>query len=96
MRNITELTAALSPVFKNYNIEKAILFGSYAKKNATDKSDLDLLVSSNLHGLRFVGFMEDIRRAVQIPVDIFDTAHIEKDSMIEREIRSTGVTIYDK
>lgn len=30
------------PIFKNYPIDKAILFGSYAKGSATISSDIDL------------------------------------------------------
>ena len=95
-RSISELTAALIPVFQDYGISRAVLFGSVAKETATDKSDLDLLVDSSLHGLRFVGFMEAVRRTVGMPVDIFDVSHIESGSKIDREIRSTGVTIYEK
>jgi hypothetical protein len=53
-------------------------------------------VDSKLQGLKFVGFMEAVRQAVGMPVDIFDVRHIEKDSKIDREICSTGVTIYEK
>ena len=62
----------------------------------TAKSDLDLLVDSKLRGLKFVGFMEDVRQAAGMPVDVFDISHIEQGSLIDREIRSTGVTIYEK
>ena len=53
-------------------------------------------MDSKLQGLKFVGFMEAVRQAVGMPVDIFDVRHIEKDSKIDREIASTGVTIYEK
>ncbi len=96
MTDIAELQAVLTPVFQNYGISRAVLFGSVAKKTATEKSDLDLLVTSDLHGLRFVGFMEAVRRAVQMPVDILDVTHIERGSKMQREIESTGVTIYEK
>ena len=67
-----------------------------AKGLATEKSDLDLLVDSRPRGLKFVGFMDAVRRAVGMPVDILDVTHIEKGSKIDREITSTGVTIYEK
>ena len=96
MTDIAKLQAVLIPVFRDYGISRAVLFGSVAKKTATEKSDLDLLVTSNLHGLRFVGFMEAVRKAVQMPVDILDISHIERGSKIQREIEKTGVTIYEK
>lgn len=96
LQNLTDLQMMLTPIFTAYGISRAVLFGSMAKGIATEKSDLDLLVDSNLHGLKFVGFMEAVRQAVGVPVDIFDVRHIEKDSRIDHEIRSTGVMIYEK
>ena len=57
---------------------------------------MDLLVDSNLRGLRFVGFMEEIRSAVDKEVDVFDITHIEKGSKIEEEIERTGVLLYEE
>lgn len=95
-RSIADITALLTPVFNDYGISRAILFGSVAKGTAVDTSDLDLLVDSSLRGLKFVGFVEAVRCAVGMPVDILDIAHIENGSQIDREIQSTGVTIYEK
>lgn len=95
-QTIADIQTVLSPVFDRYGISRAVLFGSMAKGTATEKSDLDLLVDSKLRGLKFVGFMDAVRRAVGMPVDILDVTHIEKGSKIDREIISTGVTIYEK
>lgn len=94
--DVSAIQTVLSPVFDHYGISRAVLFGSVAKGTATEKSDLDLLVDSKLRGLKFVGFMEDVRQAVGMPVDILNVSHIEKGSRIEHEINSTGVTIYEK
>lgn len=96
MTDIAKLQETLTPVFRDYGISRVVLFGSVAKGTAADKSDLDLLVTSDLHGLRFVGFMEAVRSAVRMPVDILDISHIERNSKIHREIEETGVTIYEK
>ncbi len=79
-RNIAEIQTVLTPVFHDYGISRAVLFGSVAKGTATEKSDLDLLVDSKLRGLKFVGFMEAVCQAVGMPVNILDVSHIEKDS----------------
>ncbi len=94
--SIESIRNALTPVFIRYDIKQAILFGSFAKGSAGEKSDVDLFVDSRLRGLRFVGFTEAVRQAVDRPVDVIDVSHIEKDSPIEREIRATGVTIYGR
>lgn len=93
---VPQLRQILVPVFDTYGIKKAILFGSYGKGTATEKSDIDLLVDSGLRGLRFVGFMDDVQRAVGKAVDLFDVTHIESGSRIDQEIRETGVTVYEK
>ncbi len=49
-----DIQTLLSPVFADYGITRAVLFGSFAKGTATDKSDIDLLVESGLHGLAFL------------------------------------------
>ena len=95
-KTISEIQSALTPIFEDYGITRAVLFGSCANGKATDKSDLDLLVQSSLRGLRFVGFMDAVAETINMPVDIFDVSHIESGSKIDREIRSTGVTIYEK
>lgn len=96
MYSISDIQTILTPVFHNYDISRAVLFGSVAKGTATDKSDLDLLVDSKLRGLKFIGFMEAVCQTVGMPVDVFDVSHIEKGSKIDLEINSTGVTIYEK
>ena len=93
---LPQLRAVLAPVFMRYGIQKAVLFGSYGKGTATEKSDIDLLVDSGLRGLRFVGLMDDVQRAVGKDVDLFDVTHIQSGSRIDREIQATGVTVYEK
>ena len=91
---IPELKDRLTPIFEKHGVRKAILFGSYAKGTASANRDGDLLVDSGLRGLRFVGLLGDIRQTLGIDVDLFDVAHIEAGSQIDREIQETGVMIY--
>lgn len=96
MKNIHDVQAALQPVFRKYNVMRAVLFGSVAKGTATEKRDVDLVVDSGLRGLKFVGLMEAIREALSSEVDVFDRTHIEGGSKLDREIRNTGIIIYEK
>lgn len=93
MNNVVEM---LCPVFKRYGVEKAVLFGSVAKGTARDDSDLDILVDSRLKGLRFIGLLEELRQVADRDIDLLDVSHIEKNSLVEKEIRETGVVIYEK
>lgn len=54
LQTVSDARRMLAPVFDQYGVSKAVLFGSIAKGTATPKSDLDLLVQSDLKGLKFV------------------------------------------
>lgn len=92
---IDDIQRVLYPVLNFHKVKKAVLFGSYVKGEATENSDVDLLVDSGLRGLRFVGMMEDIRQALNKDVDVFDITHITPNSKIYSEINKDGVTIYE-
>jgi hypothetical protein len=94
---VDELKNCLYPTFQQYGVKTAVLFGSYGKGTATSKSDVDILVDSGLKGLSFVGLIEAVKTALGgMEVDMFDVAHIEKDSPLDTEISKTGVKIYEK
>lgn len=92
--SISNIQSLLNPVFKEYNIKKAILFGSYAKGLAAKNSDVDLLVDSGLKGLAFYGLLEDVVTALDKNVDLLDTSQIVPDSLVDKEISKSGVLIY--
>ncbi len=61
---ISQIKDKLTPVFRQYNIKKAVLFGSYGKGCANGRCDLDLFVDCGLKGLKFIGFVEEISLSV--------------------------------
>ncbi len=91
---IEKIRQQLLPIFKKYDIKQAILFGSYAKGEERENSDVDILVESNLRGLAFYGLLEDIVNALGKSVDLLDKRQIITASKIEQEITATGVVIY--
>ena len=95
MQDISDIRTRFLPIFQKYNVQKAVLFGSYAKGSNTDSSDIDLLVDSGLRGLRFVGLLDELSEASGRPVDLLDTTHIRRSSPVAREIEKTGVVIYE-
>ena len=91
---LNEIKTMLDPVFSQYGIRSALLFGSYAKGSANRRSDVDILVDSGLRGLQFFGLLESVNSALKIPVDLIDVSQIEPGSEIDLEIRKTGVPLY--
>lgn len=95
---ITEIKRKIIPIFQKYPVDNAILFGSYAKGEASNTSDIDLFIDTKgrLRGLDFVGLIEVLVETLGIDIDLIDKSHIEPDSLIYKEIENGGIVIYEK
>ena len=71
-----------------------ILFGSYAKGNAGDSSDVDLLISSDVKGLKFFGMVEKLRETLHKRVDVLDLDQLKNNLELTDEILKDGIRIY--
>ena len=91
-----DLRLVLTPIFRQYGVRSATLFGSYAKGCATGKSDVGLPVDSGLRGLAFFGLPDSVASVLQTPVDLIDVSQLQIGSPVEREIRNSGVRIYEQ
>lgn len=81
-------------VFEKYDVNFCYLFGSYAKEKAKPTSDVDLLVSVNVKGLKFYGLVEEIRIALQKKVDVLDINQLKDNVELIQEILKDGIKIY--
>lgn len=96
--SIKEIKEKTIPILNKYPVEKAIIFGSYAKGEANQKSDIDIFIDTNgkLKGLDFVGLLELLVDTLGMDIDLIDKSHIELDSLISKEIEDGGTVIYEK
>lgn len=94
MPSIDSIQESLIPIFGKYNVRKAVLFGSYAKGTANERSDIDIFVDSGLRGLKFFGLLEDVTNALNRQVDLIDASQVDSGSRVLSEINNTGVLIY--
>lgn len=95
---IEEIKELLEEVLKDEPVYKVILFGSYAKKEASKKSDIDLLIDTNskLKGFALLKLICQIQEKLQKNIDCFEKYEIISDSPIDKEIQKTGVVVYEK
>ena len=90
-------------IIKNYNPEKIILFGSAARNEFTENSDIDILVVKNTEKKKFERMCE-LRRLIEynIPLDIviYTPEEIEYASQSGNDfiktIYSEGVVLYEQ
>lgn len=96
--NIEEIKEILSGILEDQPVYQVILFGSYAKKQATKESDIDLIIDtkSQLKGFALLKLICKIQDKLQKKIDGFEKYEIESDSLIDKEIKKTGVVIYEK
>ena len=95
---IEEIKEVLNKILNNQPVYKVILFGSYAKKKATKYSDIDLLIDTNstLKGFALLKLICQIQEELQKEVDGFEKYEIIPNSKIDKEIKETGVVVYEK
>ena len=93
-----EIKKILSERLKDKPVYQGILFGSYAKKNATKDSDIDLIIDtkSKLKGFALLKLICQIEEKLQKEIDGFEKYEIVENSLIDKEIRKTGVIVYEK
>lgn len=83
-----------SEIFDKYKINFCYLFGSYAKGKAKDDSDVDLLISTEIKGLKFFGLVEELRNSLQKKVDVIEVAGLKNNVELLEEILKDGIKIY--
>lgn len=95
---IEEIKKILSEILKDKPVYQVILFGSYAKKKATKDSDIDLIIDtkSKLKGFALLKLICQIEEKLQKEIDGFEKYEIVENSLIDKEIRKTGVIVYEK
>lgn len=92
---LNELFAAVRPLLKKYHAEKAILFGSYARREADAASDIDLIIvggeSFDLTDVLCIA--EELHCATGKPVDVYELREVAPESAFYRTIMAEGVQI---
>lgn len=85
----------LYPVFQKYPIDKAYLFGSYSRDEATEKSDIDIRVEGDIKNLFVLGGLyEDVMESLDKKVDIL--THIPETKEFKDNLRKDEVLIYER
>lgn len=95
---IQQIKTMLHPVFTLYPIDKAVLFGSYAKGTAQTHSDVDILIDSKgkIRGIDFFGVLEDVTTTLDAQIDLLEASQIIDGSKVQHEIAETGIVIYER
>ncbi len=79
---LENIISLVKPVAEKYNVQEIYLFGSYARGEAEDSSDLDFLVygGENFKLTMIFALAEELREVLQKDVDVFEIHELNTDS----------------
>ena len=75
-------------------IECAYLFGSYARSEATSKSNIDILVVCPPMGMKFYGIAAELEKQLHKQIDLHSSRELVKSERFIEEILKDGIKIY--
>ena len=94
--SIDDIKRIVSQVLSQHEVEYCYLFGSYARGEANEKSDIDLVVATEITGMEFYGLCEYLREALHKKVDLLNLAQLNNNKQLLYEVLKDGVKIYEK
>ena len=94
IHTLPEIRDVVSALAKQYGAERVYLFGSYARGDMTEDSDIDLRIDQGaVHGLELCGLLLDIEDALGLPVDLVTTGSM--DEKFRSFIEDDEVLLYE-
>ena len=81
-------------VLPSYSVEFCYLFGSYAKGTAKETSDVDLLISMPVDGLKYYELLELLREKLKKKVDLLDVAQLNDNPALVQVILKECIKIF--
>lgn len=85
---INEIRKMIQPIAESFGVERIYLFGSYARGEANENSDLDFRIDKGkVSGFAFGGLINAIEDAFDKRVDVVTTKSLDSDFLksIEKE-----------
>ena len=97
MISIDEIRSYVIPVVAKYPVDRVILFGSHARGDATDTSDIDLIVDSSgrLRNRKIFALGGELLDVLPVRVDVYDLLEIANPSAMYDRILREGLIIYE-
>ena len=93
---LQEIKDIVIPIAKTYGVSKVGVFGSYARSEANENSDVDIYIEKGkLRSLiQYFSFVNDLEHSLGCHVDVVTTNAIDKE-FVENIMRE-GITIYEE
>ena len=96
VHTVEEIKNVVRRVAQRYGVQRVVLFGSYARGNATANSDIDLRIDKGrLRGLfQLSGFHLDLEESLNARVDVVTTEGL--DQRFLQRIMNEEIVLYEQ
>lgn len=80
--SLNEIASIVKPLAEKFRVRKVYLFGSYARNQADERSDVDLLIYGHetFNPVHVFVFAEELREQLGKNVDVFEICEVNPDS----------------
>lgn len=97
VQTIHEINSLARPLFEQYNLSYAAVFGSFAKGQVKNSSDIDILVSfrDKYDLLDIIGLKQDLEELLGREVDLLTLNSLKNDEF-GNIVRSEAKKVYEK
>ena len=91
--SLSDIEQIVLPLARKYHIEEVYIFGSYARNEATEESDIDFLVfgGASFKPTSVFAFAEELRDAFHKEIDVFEIREVNVDSPFYKTIMKERV-----
>ncbi len=94
--SVDEIKEVCNEVFSQYDVSYCYLFGSYARGDARENSDIDLFISTSLTGLDFIELIEKLHSTLNKNVELIKSSEIEGFNKLVDDVLKEGIKIYSR
>ena len=93
---INEIKEKTVPIAKEFGIKSMSLFGSYARGDANDNSDVDIFIDKGKMRslISYYMFVQELEKVLNCHVDVVTTGIEDKEFL--QQIMIDGVLIYEE
>ena len=84
---IEELKAIIEPIAKEYGINELYIFSSYARGDAAEDCDVDIIfrrIGSNIEGIEVGGLYEDLCESIDKKIHLLTLETLDQKRLIEQ------------
>lgn len=93
--SLNEIKTIVKELLERYHAEYALLFGSYARGDATSDSDIDVIIvgGKNFVPRNIFALAEDLREMTGLDADVFEMREVDTGTPFYESVMREGIRI---